>query len=78
MEPLSPTELRNNIYKLLDQVLDSGVPVEVRRRNRTLKIIPVDPVDKLGKFTEKRDIINGKPEGIVHMNWEKEIRLDLP
>lgn len=78
MESLSPTELRNNIYKVLDQVLDSGIPVEIRRKNRTLKIIPVDPVDKFRNFKERRNIINGDPDDIVHMDWEKEIHLDLP
>ena len=37
MKPVTPTELRANIYNLLDQVLKTGIPLEVRRRGQDIK-----------------------------------------
>jgi PHD/YefM family antitoxin component YafN of YafNO toxin-antitoxin module len=35
---LNPTELRKNLYQLLDQVLDSGEPIIINRKGRELVI----------------------------------------
>ncbi|MFN8640426.1 MAG: hypothetical protein U0802_01720 [Candidatus Binatia bacterium] len=39
---LNASQLRANIYRILDQVADTGVPVEIVRRRRRLKIVPAD------------------------------------
>src|SRR5688572_10675401 len=31
-----------DIYRILDQVLETGVPVEIERRGKLLKIVPVE------------------------------------
>ncbi len=36
---ITASKLRENIYRLLDQVLNTGVPIEVKRRGKILKII---------------------------------------
>ena len=35
---VTSTQLRQNIYKLLDEVLSSGVPLEIERNGKILKI----------------------------------------
>jgi hypothetical protein len=37
---ITPTELRKNVYKLLDKILESGVPIEVKRKGKRLLITP--------------------------------------
>jgi Antitoxin Phd_YefM, type II toxin-antitoxin system len=64
------SELRRNIYQLLDQVLDSGVPLEIERKGRRLHIVP-EPHDKLDNL-KRRDCLVGDPEDIVHMDWSQE------
>jgi hypothetical protein len=43
---VTPSTLRQNIYKLLDQVLESGEPLLVSRKGKILEILPRDTSDK--------------------------------
>jgi hypothetical protein len=70
--------LRRNIYKLLDKVLDTGIPLEVKKGDRTLRIEPVEKVDKLQNLVHRPDVINGDPDELVEISWEDEVNLDLP
>lgn len=67
------TKLRQNIYKLLDQVAETGIPIEINRNGTTLKIIRSDKSTKL-KNLKKRDVLNCEPEEIISMDWSKEWR----
>ena len=70
---LTASKLRANIYRILDEVLETGVPVEVERRGRTVRIVPVDPPSKLDRVT-KRDYLRCDPDAIVHLDWSGEWR----
>jgi prevent-host-death family protein len=78
MKAITVTELRGNIYKLLDEVLRTGIPIEVKKGGKKLRIVPAEPSSKLQNLISRPDVINGNPEDIVHMTWEKEVHLDLP
>jgi len=77
MKTVSPTELRSNIYKLLDDVLNSGVPLEVNKGGKLLRIIPVAKSNKLANLKSRPDSIVGNPDDLVGIRWEKEVNLDL-
>ena len=77
MKTVSPTELRSNIYKLLDDVLNSGVPLEVNKGGKLLRIVPVAKSNKLSNLKSRPDIIVGNPDDLVDISWEKEINIDL-
>lgn len=70
---MTASDLRQNIYQLLDQVLETGVPLEVERKGRKLRIIAEPPPDKL-KALKRRDCLIGDPEDLVHMDWSNEWR----
>ena len=65
---ISATQLRTDIYQVLDQVLETGVPVIVQRAGRLLKILPVREGEAKPVIV-KRDVLHGDPEDLVHMNW---------
>ena len=65
---ISVSKLRDNIYSILDNVLESGIPVEVMRKGRLLRITPEKPKSKLSRL-RKRDCIVGNPEDLVHIDW---------
>jgi hypothetical protein len=69
---ITPTELRKNVYKLLDKILEGGVPIEVKRKGKRLLITPAEPVSKLERLENHPDCIVGDPEDLVHMDWSKE------
>jgi hypothetical protein len=68
---ITASKLRENVYNILDQALETGVPVEVERKGRILKIVPEAKPSKLAKL-KKRNYLVGDPESIVHMDWLKE------
>ncbi|MCI0416824.1 type II toxin-antitoxin system Phd/YefM family antitoxin [bacterium] len=68
---LTASKLRENIYRILDQVLQTGTPVEIERKGRTLKIVSEDPPKKTSRLI-RRDIIQGPPEDLIHIDWSKE------
>ncbi|RME56445.1 MAG: type II toxin-antitoxin system Phd/YefM family antitoxin [Caldilineae bacterium] len=78
MKTVTPTELRANIYRLLDEVLRTGVPVAVKRGDQLLQIVPAGRVDKFQQLPRRPEVIQGDPEDLVEVTWEHEVNLDLP
>jgi prevent-host-death family protein len=76
MKTITVTELRSDIYNLLEEVLVTGIPLEINKGGRKLQIIPVEKVNKLRNLTRRPDVIEGDPDDLVSMQWE--INLDLP
>lgn len=68
---VTPTKLRQNIFKLLDKVAATGTPLELERNGVRLKIVSVKGKNRL-KNLKKRDVLNCQPDDIINNNWEKE------
>ena len=73
MAAISATRLRQNLYNILDSVVDTGVPVEVERRGRLLRIVPEERASKWNRLTAHK-IVVGDPDELVHMDWSHEWR----
>jgi hypothetical protein len=73
---LTASRLRADVYRILDQVLETGVPVEIVRAGRKLKIVPVDAGHrgKLDRLKVRSDVLVGDPEDLVHLDWSREWR----
>ncbi|MCF6299998.1 MAG: type II toxin-antitoxin system Phd/YefM family antitoxin [Proteobacteria bacterium] len=78
MSNLTPTELRKNIYQILDEVLATGIPVEIIRKGKTLKIIAIESSDKLQNLCSRPEVIAGNPDDLPDIHWDDEIKLDTP
>jgi hypothetical protein len=65
------TKLRKNLYRILDGVIETGIPVEVERKGKTVKIIIEEKKSKLDNL-EAHNVINGNPMDIVHIDWSDE------
>ena len=68
MMPLTATKLRDNIYKILDQVIESRIPVEIERRGRIVRIVPAESRGKLDNL-KQRSYLGVDPEELVHLDW---------
>jgi prevent-host-death family protein len=68
---VTASKLRADIYNILDETLKTGIPVEVVRNGRILKIVPETKPDKLSRL-KKRDYIVGDPEDLIHIDWLSE------
>ena len=73
-KPYSVSRLRANLYRLLDRVLKTGVPVEVEREGRRLKIVPVEDGSRLDHLKPRPGYLKEDPEWFVHLDWSAEWR----
>ena len=78
MKSVTPTELSKNLDLLLDEILKTGIPLEIDRGGERLRIIPVEKVDKLKNLVHRPDVILGDADDLIDLNWEQEVNLDLP
>ena len=69
--PISTSKLRQDIYRILDEILASGEPVEIERKGRRLRIVPADQPPRLERMP-RRDYLKGDPEEIVEIDWSSE------
>jgi hypothetical protein len=65
---VTASKLRANIYNLLDKVLETGVAVEIHRKDKILKIVSVEAPSKLSNL-KKHNVLAVAPGDIVHMDW---------
>jgi len=63
---MSLTSLRNNLFKIVDEVIKTGNPVEIERNGHRLKIILEEKKSKLNNL-KPHDCIVGDPDDLVHM-----------
>lgn len=68
---ITTSKLRENIYRILDEVIATGVPAEVVRKGTMLRIVPEKRVSKLARL-KKRSGFRGDPDDTIGMDWLKQ------
>ena len=74
-KPMSATELRKDIYRVLDEVLETGVPQEVRRGQRRLLIVAAEGAQRPRLRLDalpRRQAIACAPDELIATSWEGE------
>ncbi len=63
----SVSKLRADLFRVLDRVLATGVPVEIERNGKILKIIPAN-------IKAHPEYMKCDPESLIHIDWSEEWR----
>jgi prevent-host-death family protein len=63
---LTATKLRSDLYRAIDRVIRTGVPIEVELRGKKVRIVPVEPRDKLAGLVKRPGVIAGDPGRLPH------------
>ena len=72
MERLTASKLRQEICKILDEIIRTGKPAEIERNGSILKIVPVShKFNKLGKL-KKRKLSEEDSDNFEHLDWTSE------
>lgn len=58
---ITATKLRSDLYRVIDDVIKKGTPVEVELRGRKVRIVPAEPRDKLANLVKRPGVIVGDP-----------------
>lgn len=64
-QQITPTRLRKDLFKVLDQIAETGVPMEIRRGNVVLKILREDAVARLQRVKPMHGLIVGDPNTLL-------------
>lgn len=75
---VTPSQLRSDVYRLLDRTLATGQPLQVKRKGRLLQIVPVAKGKKMDRLVQRPGTIIGSPDDIVHMDWSRYWKPYLP
>jgi antitoxin (DNA-binding transcriptional repressor) of toxin-antitoxin stability system len=70
---VTASRLRSDIYRILDRVLETGVPVEIERRGKVLRLVPPDAASKMSRLAQ-REYLAADPQDLVHIDWSDEWR----
>jgi hypothetical protein len=74
---MSLTALRQQLFKVVDQVIATGIPMEIKRNGHIVKIVLADKKSKLENLV-KHDCIVGDSEELVDLSlqeWNEESNL---
>jgi hypothetical protein len=69
---ITPTQLRKDVYNILNSVLKTGVSVEITYHKKTLKISTKEAPSKLAKLKPIPHLIKGDPKDLEKIDWSKE------
>lgn len=69
---ISATQLRADVYRLLDQVLETGQPLEIERGGKTLVVAPKEEQSIWDRLPRREGAIVGDPNDLVHIDWSSE------
>jgi hypothetical protein len=72
--PITASTLRANVYRLLDQVLETQQPLEIERNGQTLLIVPKQRASRLDRLPRRDEFITGDPADLVSIDWSSEWR----
>lgn len=70
--PITASNLRANVYRLLDEVLESGRPLEIERKGRILVIAPQETESIWERLPRREGFIVGDPDELIHIDWSSE------
>jgi hypothetical protein len=66
------SKLRANIYRMLDEILETGQPLEIERNGKTLVIAPKKERSIWDRLPRREGFIVGDPDELIHIDWSSE------
>lgn len=70
--PISLTKLRTDLYNIVDQVIETGLPVDIERNGKIVRIIALEQKSKLQYLKSHPGTMVGDPEEFVHLDWSED------
>jgi hypothetical protein len=72
---ITASKLRANVYRLLDEVLETGKPLEIERNGKLLVVAPKEAAATgsiLDRLPHREGFIVGDPDELIHIDWSSE------
>ena len=68
---ITPSKLRENLYNILDTVIETKEPLEVKRNGQILMIVPEHTKSRL-KAIQPKKITSCSDDELITTSWEGE------
>ena len=77
---ISTSTLRQDIYKILDEIIETKIPVKINRKGKKLQITLVSTENNENKKKKlqnlkKRKVLNCQADSLVHSDWYHEWKI---
>lgn len=69
---ITPTNLRKDIFNILDTLYDSGEVLEINRNGHIFKLIPPKKESKLDRLISHNDAVIGDSDDFISYDWSGE------
>lgn len=66
---ISASQLRADVYNLIDHVIETGEPLEIERKGVVVRLVPSVPMNKLDRLTPMPGLTVVDPETLVDIDW---------
>jgi prevent-host-death family protein len=71
---MKATNLRKNLFKVLDRAAKTGKPVEIESKGRRFKIVALGKPDRFANLQKHPDVFSGDLDELIHIEWMTEWR----
>ncbi len=68
MKTVTIQDLKSNIDSLIEEVLTTGIPLEIEQKGKRLLIFPVEQKNKLDHLIYRPNIIQGNSDDLVNLS----------
>jgi hypothetical protein len=69
---VTASALRQDIYRILDGVLETGEPVIIERGGRRLRIVAEEALSRLDRLVRRPDVVSGDSGDLAEIDWSQE------
>jgi N-acyl-D-aspartate/D-glutamate deacylase len=70
----TPTLFKNDIFNMLDHILETGKPLEINRNGHIFKVVPPKKINKLDRLIAHPDVVVGNSDDIVNIDFTNKKR----
>lgn len=75
---VTASQLRADVYNLLDRVIETGEPLEIERNGVVVRLVAPRPRSWLDRLPRREGVVTGDAEDLVDLDWSGLWDPDLP
>ncbi len=68
---ITASQLRQDIYRILDCVIETGEVIEIQRKGKIIRLVVDEKPSKISRL-KKHKYSDEKPDFFTHMDWTSE------
>jgi hypothetical protein len=71
---MKATNLRKNLFRILDKAGQTGKPIEIESKGRKFQIIALERPDRFANLQKHPDVFSGDLDSLINIDWMTEWR----